>query len=120
MIDSIICTDNPNNFYTWQDLWQNNTLYFKHHIRLFEWAKDNTNELKNLKFIILDRFTGNHDAIQTNLAKELRDLGFKGFIILSSYKHDDGEKVSGFDISIGSIPISRNELEEKLCIRKLI
>lgn len=120
MNDCLICTDNPNNFYLWKQLWKSNALYFKHHIRLFEWASKNRSDLEKVKFIILDRYTGNHDAIQTNLTRELRELGYSGIFILSSFKHQIGETVEGFDISIGSSPISRIELERNLCQGKVI
>jgi len=116
MNDVLICTDNPNNFFVWKTLWQNNAIYFKHHVRLYEWALNNNDKLRRLKYIILDRFTGNHDAVETEITKELKNLGFNGLAILSSYKHECGEDVPGFDFSIGSTPVSKGDLEKKLWV----
>ena len=71
--------------------------------------------LKTIKFFILDRQCANmFDVVDDDFVGILKRKGASGFFMLSSVLHPCGDQVTGFDYSLGSIPMTKNDIERLL------
>ena len=90
---------------------------FFHHQQCFEFYRKNPEELKDLIYIISDRFVPQYDAIKQDFALNFKEefSAFKGDILLSSSAHESHEFIGrGFLCSIGKKAMSLTELKQLL------
>jgi len=98
---------------SWQAVYEEKVHTFTHPRQLLYFLQNNPEECAKIEYYVIDRQCHScYDAVTENLPQTLREAGARGRFLLSSVTHEKGEKVPGFDCSIGALPLPLNELKQ--------